>query len=153
MKCALAVASMFCAAILVAQSGTPQHAFTSDQIKWGPAPPFVPPGAQIAVLEGDPAASSGDFTIRFKIPNGYKVAPHWHPNRENVTVLAGTLKVGMGDTFDASKMMAFPAGSFAYLDPDMHHYVMASGETILQIHGRSPVQFNYINPADDPSQK
>jgi hypothetical protein len=72
MKCALAVASMFCAAILVAQSGTPQHAFTSDQIKWGPAPPFVPPGAQIAVLEGDPAASSGDFTIRFKIPNGYK---------------------------------------------------------------------------------
>jgi hypothetical protein len=132
---------MFCAAILVAQSGTPQHAFTSDQIKWGPAPPFVPPGAQIAVLEGDPAASSGDFTIRFKIPNGYKVA------------LAGTLKVGMGDTFDASKMMAFPAGSFAYLDPEMHHYVMASGETILQIHGRSPVQFNYINPADDPSKK
>jgi quercetin dioxygenase-like cupin family protein len=153
MKYALAVASMFCAAILVAQSGTPQHAFTSDQIKWGPAPPFVQPGAQIAVLEGDPAASSGDFTIRFKIPNGYKVAPHWHPKRENVTVLAGTLKVGMGDTFDASKMMAFPAGSFAYMDPDMHHYVMASGETILQIHGTSPVQFNYINPADDPSKK
>lgn len=59
----------------------------------------------------------------------------------------------MGDTFDASKMMAFPAGSFAYLDPEMHHYVMASGETILQIHGMSPVQFNYINPADDPSKK
>jgi hypothetical protein len=30
---------------------------------------------------------------------------------------------------------------------------MASGETIVQIHGMSPVQFNYINPADDPSKK
>jgi len=122
-----------------------------DQV--GPAPPFVQPGAQIAVLEGDPTASSGDFTIRFKMPNGYKVAPHWHPKRENVTVVAGTLKVGMGDTFDAGKMMALPNGSFAYLDPDMHHYVMASGETLVQIHGMSPVQFNYINPADDPSKK
>ncbi len=110
MKYALAVASLFCVAILAAQSGTPQNAFTSDQIKWGPAPPFVQPGAQIAVLEGDPTASSGDFTIRIKMPNGYKVAPHWHPKRENVTVLAGTLKVGMGDTFDASKMMDFSGG-------------------------------------------
>jgi len=152
-KYALAVASLFCVAILAAQPGTPQNAFTSDQIKWGPAPPFVQPGAQMAVLEGDPTASSGDYTVRLKMPNGYKVAPHWHPKRENVTVLAGTLKVGMGDTFDASKMMAFSAGSFAYLDPDMHHYVMASGETVLQIHGASPVQINYINPADDPSKK
>ena len=153
MKYGLAVASLFWVAILAAQSGAPQNAFTSDQIKWGPAPPFVQPGAQFAVLEGDPTASSGDFTIRFKMPDGYKVAPHWHPKRENVTVLVGTLKVGMGDTFDASKMMAFPAGSFAYMDPEMHHYVMASGETILQIHGTSPVQINYINPADDPSKK
>jgi hypothetical protein len=30
---------------------------------------------------------------------------------------------------------------------------MAWGETIVQIHGMSPVQFNYINPADDPSKK
>jgi quercetin dioxygenase-like cupin family protein len=37
------------------------------------------------------------------MPDGFKVAPHTHPNRENVTVLAGTLKVGMGDQFDASK--------------------------------------------------
>ena len=70
MKYALAVASLFCVAILAAQSGTPQHAFTSDQIKWGPAPPFVQPGAQLAVLEGDPTSSSGDYTIRIKMPNG-----------------------------------------------------------------------------------
>ena len=98
-------------------------------------------------------ASTGDFTIRLKMPDGYKVAPHTHPNRENVTVLSGTLKVGMGDQFDAAKLASFGAGSFAYLDPSMHHYAMASGETVIQIHGMSPVKFNYINPADDPSGK
>ncbi len=130
-----------------------QNAFAPDQIKYGPAPAFLSPGAQLAVLEGDPMASTGDFTIRLKMPSGYKVAPHTHPHRENVTVLSGTLKVGMGDQFDADKMMGFPAGSFAYLDPSMHHYAMASGETVIQIHGMSPAKFNYINPADDPSGK
>jgi quercetin dioxygenase-like cupin family protein len=110
-------------------------------------------GAQLAVLEGDPTASSGDFTIRLKMPDGYKIAPHWHPKRENVTVISGTLKVGMGDLFDPGKMMTYVAGSFAYMDPDMHHYVMASGSTVVQVHGMSPLQFNYVNPADDPSKK
>ena len=150
---ALAVATFSAAVLLVAQPMHAQNAFTPDQVKFGPAPAFLPPGAQLAVLEGDPMASSGDFTIRLKMPDGYKVAPHTHPNRENVSVLSGTLKVGMGDQFDAGKMMSFGAGSFAYMDPSMHHYAMASGDTVIQIHGMSPVKFNYINPADDPSAK
>ena len=153
MKLSLFVVALTLAALFAAQPSPAQNAFTADQVKFGPAPPFLPPGAQLAVLEGDPMASSGDFTIRLKLPDGYKVAPHTHPNRENVTVLSGTLKVGMGDQFDASKMTAFNAGSFAYLDPSMHHYAAASGETVIQIHGMSPVKFNYINPADDPSLK
>lgn len=129
------------------------NAFTPDTIPWGPAPPIVRPGAQFAVLEGDPTASTGDFTIRLKMPDGFRIAPHWHPHRENVTILSGTLKVGMGDAFDASKMNTFHAGSFAFLDPDMHHYAMAVGETIVQVHGQSPAQFNYVHPDDDPSKK
>jgi hypothetical protein len=139
--------------LFAAQPSQAQNAFTPDQVKWGPAPPFVPPGAQLAVLEGNPMADSGDYTIRLKMPDGYKIAPHTHPLRENVTVISGTLKVGMGDTFDAGKMMSFAAGSFAYLDPSMHHYAGASGETVIQIHGMSPVKFNYINLADDPTPK
>jgi hypothetical protein len=134
------------------QSEKPQNAFTPSQVKFGPAPPFLPPGAQLAVLEGDPMASSGDYTIRLKMPAGYKIAPHTHPLRENVTVISGALKVGMGDKFDAAQMMSFPAGSFAYLDPDMHHYAMASGPTVIQIHGMSPVKVNYIDPTYDPSK-
>jgi quercetin dioxygenase-like cupin family protein len=152
MKNTFALVVLLCAAVLLGQSGT-QNAFTPDQIKWGPAPPFVNPGAQFAVLEGDPTASSGDFTIRLKMPAGYRIAPHWHPRRENVTVISGTFKVGMGDKFDESKMLSFAPGSFAYLDPDMHHYAMADGPAIVQVHGMSPVQFNYVNPADDPSKK
>jgi hypothetical protein len=42
-------------------------------------------------------------------------------------------------------MGTFPAGSFAFLDPDMHHYAMASSDVVVQIHGTAPVQFNYVN--------
>ena len=149
----LCLLMLLCATALTALPAASQNAFTPDQIKWGPAPPFLPAGAQLAVLEGDPMAATGDYTIRLKMPDGYRIAPHWHPKRENVTVITGTLKVGMGDSFDPVKMMAFPAGSFAYLDPSMHHYAMASGDTVIQIHGMSPVQFVYVNPSDDPSKK
>jgi len=149
----LAWVSLISTALLFARMAAPQNAFTPNQIKWGPAPPFVAAGAQLAVLEGDPTASTGDSTVRLKMPDGYKIAPHWHPKRENVTVISGSFKVGMGDKFEASKLMTFPAGSFAYLDPDMHHYAQASGPTVVQVHGMSPLQFNYVNPADDPSKK
>jgi hypothetical protein len=153
----LALAGLLCWAgqffTVAAHSGAHgRNAFTPDTIPWGPAPPFIAPGAQLAVLEGDPTAS-GDYTVRLKMPDGYRIAPHWHPVRENVTVISGTFKVGMGDRFDTTKMAAFPNGSFAFLDPEMHHYAMACGETVVQVHGTSPLQFNYVNPDDDPSRK
>ena len=150
---AVASTAAFFSTTRVRASASEKHAFTPDAISYGPAPAFVNPGAQLAVLEGNPAGSSGDYTVRLKMPDGYRIAPHWHPQRENVTVLSGTFKVGMGDHFDESKMAAFPAGSFAFLDPDMHHFAMASGEVIVQVHGTAPLQFNYVNPSDDPSHK
>ena len=66
-----------------------------DGLKWGPAPPALPPGAQVAVVAGEPGKSGSAFVLRVKLPDGYKVAPHWHPNDENVTVLKGTLLIGL----------------------------------------------------------
>jgi len=146
-------AVLLCVSVLAALPAPSTNAFTPDQIQFGAVPPFLPSGAQLAVLEGDPTASSGEYTVRLKMPAGYKIAPHWHPKRENVTVIAGDFKVGMGDTWDESKMMIFGPGSFAYLDPSMHHYGMAPGEATVQVHGISPLQFNYVNPSDDPSKK
>jgi quercetin dioxygenase-like cupin family protein len=154
----LAMVGLLCGAGLTfAAQGTSHeshgsHVFTPDTIPWGPPPPFVAPGAQLAVLEGNPAAASGEYTVRVKMPDGYRIAPHWHPLRENVTVISGTFKVGMGDVFETNKMTALPAGGFAFLDPDMHHYAMASGPVVVQIHGMAPLQFNYVNPGDDPSK-
>ena len=153
MKKTVVAALCLCGVLLFADAATQQNAFTPDQMKWGPPPPSVPAGSQIAVIEGDPSGSTGDYTVRLKMPDGYKIAPHYHPKRENVTVLSGNLKVGMGDKWDDSKMMSFPSGSFAYMDPEMHHYAAASGDTTIQIHGMAPLQIIYINPADDPSKK
>lgn len=154
----LTLVGLLCGAALVFTIGvrtaaSERHTFTPDEIPYGPAPAFLAPGAKFAVLEGNPGASSGDYTVRLKMPDGYRIAPHFHPLRENVTVISGTFKVGMGDEFEANKMAAFPAGSFAFLDPDMHHFAMACGETVVQVHGESPLQFNFVNSNDDPSRK
>ena len=136
-----------------APAAAAKHAFTPDDVQYGPPPPCVPPGAQVAVLEGNPAATTGDYTIRVKAPDGYVIPPHFHPKRENVTVISGTLNVGMGDKIDEGSMKPFAAGSFAYLDPSMHHYVKAQGETVVQVHGQAPLAFTYITKSDDPRNK
>jgi quercetin dioxygenase-like cupin family protein len=123
---------------------------TSNDVKWMPAPPALPPGAQVAVMEGDPSKSGGTFTIRLKAPDGYKVPPHWHPVAENVTVLEGTFFVGMGDKFDQSAGKELTAGSFASMPKGMRHFAWAKGETIIQVHGVGPFELIYVNPADDP---
>src|SRR5438876_11883307 len=51
--------------------------YKPDQIEWKDAPNSLPPGAKIAILDGDPS-KSGPFCMRLKFPDGYKVMPHWH---------------------------------------------------------------------------
>jgi hypothetical protein len=92
MKLPFLAVALSLAVLFAAHPSQAQNAFTPDQVKFGPAPPFLAPGAQLAVLEGNPMADSGDFTIRLKMPDGYKISPHTHPNRENVTVISGLSK-------------------------------------------------------------
>jgi quercetin dioxygenase-like cupin family protein len=127
-------------------------AASPDSLKWGPVPPVFPKGAEVAAVAGDPG-KEGAFVIRFKVPAGYKVAPHTHPLDENVTVISGTLHVGMGEKFDEAKGTDLPAGGFAKLPPGMAHYVWFTEPTILQLHGTGPFSITYVNPADDPSKK
>ena len=122
---------------------------TPDQIKWGPAPPSLPPGAQLAVLDGDPG-KPGSFTIRGKFPDGYVVPPHWHPTDERLTVIQGTLGMGLGEKFDPAAGREMPAGSYALMPQGTRHFVWAKGETIIQVSGTGPFVVNYVNPADDP---
>jgi quercetin dioxygenase-like cupin family protein len=123
---------------------------TPDQVKWGPGPPSLPPGAQLAVLEGDPSKAGSSFAIRVRFPDGYRVPPHWHPTDERVLVLAGTLGVGLGDKFDPAAGHELPAGSYAVMPQGVRHFAWAKGETVIQVSGIGPFEVNYVNPADDP---
>src|SRR3954452_6845799 len=67
-----------------------------SEAQWGPAPPVLPPGAQIAVLSGDPGKPV-PYAVRLKFPANYAIPAHSHPTDENVVVITGTLAFGMGD--------------------------------------------------------
>jgi anti-sigma factor ChrR (cupin superfamily) len=124
---------------------------TPDKIQWGPAPAVFPPGAQFSVLAGDPT-KPGPFVARVKVPDGYRIMPHWHPTAESVTVLSGEFRVGMGDKFDETSMTTLPPESLAVVPPHHNHYAMAKGETVVQISSTGPFKLIYVNPADDPSK-
>lgn len=122
------------------------------EIAWGEAPPVFEKGASFAVVSGDPG-KAGLFVIRLKLPAGYRIAPHWHPTDEHVTVLSGTFGVGMGDRADGP-LERLTAGGYALMPATMHHYAVAlSDDTIVQVHGLGPLAITYVNPADDPSTR
>ena len=123
--------------------------YAPDQITWKEGPASLPAGAKFAVLEGDPA-KTGFFTLRLRLPDGYRIPPHWHPKVEHVTVLSGTFNLGMGRAFDQKATQELPAGTFGFWPAGMNHFAWAKGETVVQLHGFGPWAINYINPADDP---
>lgn len=131
-----------------------QHAIVAlpDKIAWGPAPPSLPRGAEVAVVEGDPS-KAGAFTMRLRAPDGYRIPPHFHPVVEHVTVIQGTFRVGMGEKFDAAKLADLPTGTFAALSPGVRHFAQAQGQTVVQLHGIGPWSLTYVDPADDPRQQ
>jgi quercetin dioxygenase-like cupin family protein len=128
-------------------SGSPIPA--PADIHWGPAPAVFPAGAQMAVIQGDPG-SRGPFTVRLRFPDGYRIAPHTHPTDENVTVISGTFRVGMGTQADPSKMLTLQTGGFVTAGAGMAHYAQAVGATVVQVHAVGPFTLSYVNPADLP---
>ena len=120
----------------------------ADDLKWSAAPNVFPPGAQIAVVSGGPF-KEGLYVVRLKMPAGYKVPAHNHPTTEYVTVISGTLYLGMGDKLDTQKGIALRAGGFAEAPAKMNHYAWSTDESIVQVHGQGPFAITYVNPADD----
>jgi quercetin dioxygenase-like cupin family protein len=119
------------------------------EIKWGDAPPDLPKGAEMAVLHGDPGKKAV-YTLRLKLPAGYKIPPHWHTKDEQLTIVSGTFVLHMGDTMDAPAT-TLTAGGFHFLPGKMHHGAEATGETVVQVDGMGPFDIHYLNPADNPN--
>lgn len=102
-------------------------------------------GAQVAVLAGNPA-TSGLYIVRVKVPAGAVFGPHYHNETENVTVVSGTLWVGLGDKVNKAKLVALPAGSFVHVPGKLHHYALTKTPTVLDITGIGPETMMAIKP-------
>lgn len=126
--------------------------YSPDKIQWQEGPKSLPPGAKVAVLEGDPN-KEGPFVMRLRMPDRYSVPAHTHPKTERVTVLSGTLFIVMGEPLDNKRARSMPAGSYGYWPAGMKHLAWVDGETVIQVHGIGPWSINYLNPADDPRNK
>jgi hypothetical protein len=136
---------------LLAQDHKAGHAMRPDQLQWGPAPPVLPKGAQFTVLSGDPT-KAGPFTIRLKVPAGYKIPAHSHPTAERVTVISGDFHFGMGDKLDEARAEKLSSDGFVDLPAKMNHFAFMSTDAVVQIDSDGPFAITYVNPADDPSK-
>jgi quercetin dioxygenase-like cupin family protein len=113
-------------------------------LKWTP----IIKGCDLAAVAGDPNAEGAPFVLRLRCADGTKIPAHWHPTDENVTVLKGTFLVGVGETFDESKLQTMNVGNFVSMPKEMRHYAMCKGETIVQVHGAGPFKVNWVNPSE-----
>ncbi len=137
-------------AAAAAESMQPDHiVVTATDIRWVDAPPTLPVGAKVAVLEGDPG-KPGPFTMRIMVPANYRIAPHYHPADEHVTVISGDFAIGMGETFNESALNALGAGSFAMMKTGTRHFARSKDGAVIQLHGVGPWGLTYVNAADDP---
>ena len=148
----LSVAVLLSAMAPVWAADAPHGMYTPSSIKWGDPPPFVPKGSKVAVLYGDPA-KDGLFIIQVRLPASYRVPAHSHPTDEVVTVLSGTLLVGMGDKLQPGAAKGFPAGSVVVAPANANHFILTNKPAVIQVAAMGPLAFNYVNPADDPSKK
>jgi quercetin dioxygenase-like cupin family protein len=127
---------------------TPPQAASPTTLRWGPVP-GVPEGMEGAGLYGNPSKREL-YALRIRMPDGYFMPAHRQPGAEIITVISGTVIVGVGEGFDRERSEALRAGSVVILPAQKPHYFRAVGETTLQVEGIGPLQIEYVNPADAP---
>ena len=149
----LAVASLLAAPLSAQEKEklVPASIVLASQIAWAPPPPGLPAGARFALLHGE-LDKKGAFTVRLKMPDGYRIPPHWHTKSEQLTVLSGTLLLSMGSKLEPAAATTLPAGSFHFLPGGVRHAAVAKGETVLEIHGHAPFDIHYLDASDDPGR-
>ncbi|CAN5786719.1 cupin domain-containing protein [soil metagenome] len=140
-------------AVGIVDEGPERHLiYQPAEIEWRDGPGSFAPGAQFAILEGDPS-QPGLFTMRIRMPDGFVIAPHWHPGVERLTVISGTFRLGHGNVLDRAATQPLGAGSYFSLPPESRHYAITEGETEIQLSSIGPWEINYVNPADDPRRR
>lgn len=159
LPCALAAAPQESAQPAPASAPVPAPAPASSHVmlkasdtQWGDAPPALERGAQAAVIAGNPGAAGGLFVLRLKMPAGYRVARHWHPSDEHVTVIEGDLTLDMGDG-DKKHTATFGPGDYVLLPTKMQHAASTKDGNVVQVHGTGPFELIYVDNKDDPRKR
>jgi mannose-6-phosphate isomerase-like protein (cupin superfamily) len=140
------VLPLLLAGTLAAQDSTAQ-----PPLQWMAVPPILAPGAQIAVVSGDPTAP-GPVTIELLMPDGYRMPPHSHPGDEHVEVLEGTLLIGLGDKLDPARTMAAQVGDTGTAPAGARHYTIAKGATRVRVTFTGPYTITYVHAYEVPRQ-
>jgi quercetin dioxygenase-like cupin family protein len=147
------IAGLILAAASVGMRADHPHAGQNlKDATWSPAPPLLPKGAEIAVLDGDPTKAVL-YAVRLKFPAHYAIPAHSHPTNEHVVVTSGALVFGMGDVLDkrSSTNTKLTVGGFVDAAANVNHFAFTRDEeTTIVLYGEGPVEFNYVNPNDDP---
>ena len=99
---------------------------------WTDAPPAMPKGTKMAILEGSPK-EPGLFTLRLKVPTGSGLPLHTHPRAERVTILSGKVTV----TIDG-KATTFESGGFYVTPANVPHTVAFDEESVVQLTCEGP---------------
>jgi quercetin dioxygenase-like cupin family protein len=125
------------------------HILQPSAMQWKTVPGY-PPGYRRAMLEGE-TDQPVPITYRVRLPDGFRFAPHIHPWDEHVTVLEGKWHLGIGKTFDLAKMTTLEAGSFVIIPAGVPHFVLAEGQTIIQVHGLGPLGMKFVQSEEPQS--
>lgn len=120
----------------------------ASDLKWVDFP-ALPRGAQVAVIEGPPNQEV-PVTVRVRFPANYRLPAHTHPVVERMTVLSGTVYMGMGTKLDEQASQVLGTGGVMILPAWHPHYVWTREPAEVQIHGTGPFATLYVDPADDP---
>jgi quercetin dioxygenase-like cupin family protein len=115
------------------------------KLTWMPAE-GLPPGAQVAVLYGDPS-KTGPFALRFKFPAGYQIPTHSHPTDELLTVLSGTARMAFGEAAAEATAEPMTQDAFMVLPAGYWHALWIDSETVVELHSTGPFAITLLHPA------
>ena len=124
----LPVLLVLCTAAAQAQTVPPHDGWTVDTIPWQTRGAN---GTRYALLEGDRNTGLAPFSYAFAIPAGVWDSPHRHSATARVFVARGVLQIGYGNSFDRTKLKAYPAGSYVVVPANAVHFDGSDVDTVI----------------------
>lgn len=116
------------------------HRASDAALAWGPCPPFMPKGCEIAVLHGNPAEPNADVFLR--LPGKAVIPNHWHSSAERMVLAQGVLEV----TYDGQAPVTLRPGTYAYGPAKAPHQAVCRSATpcVLFIAFEQPVDAHQL---------